>query len=83
MLLKDRLAEWELDRVTAAEVCLDELMATLERHNVNFDGMHGKLADLSDWLDNLLLDAQGPERRYETLRGARDKLDAAFPAPTE
>lgn len=83
MLLRDSLANWEIERLTAAEVCIDELMATLERHGLKEPTTHSKLMDLSDWLDTLLLDAQGAERRYETLKSTRDRLDAAFPAPTE
>lgn len=81
MLLKDRLSRWELERLTAAEICIDELMATLERHKLGEHTTHRKLRDLSDWLDDLLLDAQGAEKRYDTLKSVRDKLDATFRAP--
>lgn len=76
-----KLARWELDRLAVIEVCVDELLSTIDRHGGDED-VHRAAATISHWLDANMLTTLGAERRYSTLKTVRDALNAAYPSPT-
>lgn len=79
--LAARLPDFELDRLAAAEVCIDEILSIMARRSDPCDGIYDTLQDVSAALSNALLLADGPENRLERLKRIRDLLDSALPAP--
>lgn len=73
---------WERDRLTAAEVCIDEALSIMGRHDIeSTQPDYQRLKSLSGELDIALEEADGPEDRYHRLVRVRDALDGAFPHP--
>lgn len=74
----DKLCEVERDRATAAEVCIDELLTIMGRHDM--DGTaYNMLTNLSAAIHEGLCDADGPAKRHERLSRIREGLTSAFP----
>lgn len=72
------LSNVERDRATAAEVCIDELLTMLDRHDD--DGpAYNMLLNLSDMLNAALTSVDGARKRRERLLRVRAGLTAAFP----
>ena len=77
------LADWELDRLTAAEISCDEAITTLERHDFNA-GTHPLLLGLrmvSRLCHDVLTRHDSAERRQARLVDVRQKMDRTFPSP--
>lgn len=83
MAFKDKLKELcsvERDRLTAAEVCIDELLTTMNRHGVGCsDPIYVACAELSSELHKMLTSTDGLAARRDRLIRVRDALDVAFP----
>jgi hypothetical protein len=80
----DRLCSVERDRVTAAEICLDELLTIMDRHNIaSFDPMYSYIHQISLRLHKELLAADGPAIRRERLIRIRAALTNAIPMTDE
>jgi hypothetical protein len=74
----DELCEVERDRATAAEVCIDELLTIMGRHNI--DGTaYNMLTNLSAAIHEGLCEADGLAKRHERLSKIRSRLTSAFP----
>jgi hypothetical protein len=76
------LCSVERDRMTAAEICIDELLTIMDRHGVRGE-MHLDLRNLSMQLSDILLVADGPVIRKERLIRIRAALTTAFPMTDE
>ena len=74
------LPDWELERLTAIEVMIDEALSILDRHAGTGLSTHGSLAGLSALFAAALLHADGAEKRLERLKRTRDTLDMLFPS---
>lgn len=79
--LTARLPDFERDRLTAAEVCIDEALSIMDRRSDPCDPIYDVMQDISAMLSNALLLADGAEKRLERLRRVRDILDRTFPEP--
>ena len=79
--LAARLPEFERDRLTAAEVCIDEALSIMDRRSDACGPFYDTLSDISAMLSNALLIADGADNRLERLRRVRDTLDSAFQEP--
>lgn len=77
-----KLCDAERDRVTAAEICIDEMLTILDRHGVS-GRLHENLQRLSRNLSDELLLADGPLERRDRLIRVRQALTAAFPMTDE
>lgn len=75
----DRLCSVERDRVTAAEICIDELLTIMDRHAPRPLAMYVTLRKLSAQLGEMLLAADGPVTRRERLIRIRAALTNAIP----
>jgi hypothetical protein len=74
------LCDVERDRLTAAEIGLDEALTIMDRHGLkNHDPIYRALATLSGTFHRALTGADGPVRRDERLRRIRDVLTDALP----
>ena len=72
------LCEAERDRVTAAEICLDELLTIMDRHR-GHGRMYDDLRGLSLDLHEMLTRADGVRKRRDRLLKVRRALTEAFP----
>jgi len=75
------LEEWELDRLTAAEIACDETITILERHGFDAN-THPLLLGLrmsSRLSHDILTRHEGAEMRRLRLLAVRQKLNRAFP----
>jgi hypothetical protein len=77
-----RLCNVERDRVTAAEICIDELITIMDRHGV-VDQMRIDLGNLSRSLHALLTEADGVANRRSRLIRIRGVLTDAMPMTDE
>jgi hypothetical protein len=66
----------ELDRLTAAEISIDEVMTIYERHGIPISAA---LKAMSKDLDDLLHTIDGTEGRYQRLGCIRLTMTEAFP----
>ena len=82
--MAEKLCPAERDRLTAAEVCIDEILTTLERHKVSESHiLFRTLKAVSEGLSGVMFIADGPEDRLERLRRVRDALTDALPLTDE
>lgn len=79
----ERLCSVERDRVTAAEICIDELLTIMDRHEPRPLGLYVTLRKLSGQLSDMLLAADGPVIRRERLIRIRAALTHAIPMTDE
>jgi hypothetical protein len=79
----DKLCSVERDRVTAAEICIDELLTIMDRHTPRPLGLYVTLRKLSAQLSDMLLAADGPVIRRERLIRIRAALTNAIPMTDE
>lgn len=77
-----QLCDVERDRMTAAEICIDELLTIMDRHGVRGE-MHLDLRNLSMQLSDILILADGPVVRRDRLIRVRAALTTAFPMTDE
>jgi hypothetical protein len=76
----ERCGSVERDRLTAAEICLDECLTILDRHRVPGNDLdYLALRRLSMRLSDAQLQADGPYERRERLIRIRDVLTDAMP----
>jgi hypothetical protein len=76
----DRLCGAELDRLTAAEICLDECLTIMDRHRVEpSDPGYSLILEFSRRLHGILTETEGPRSRRERLVRVRQDLTEAFP----
>jgi hypothetical protein len=80
--LTEKLCSVERDRMTAAEICIDELLTIMDRHRDRTE-THSLLRLLSDRLSVMLLNADGPQVRRDRLIRVRLALTEAFPMTDE
>lgn len=73
-----QLCEVERDRVTAAEICIDELMTIMDRHGIA-STIRADLAHLSAALHSMLTEADGRANRHSRLIRIRRALTVAMP----
>lgn len=74
------LCEAERDRLTAAEIGLDEALTIMDRHGLgNWNAIYSALKTLSGTFHRALTAADGPERRRERLSSIRDRMTDLFP----
>lgn len=78
-----KLCNVELDRMTAAEVCIDELLTIMDRHGANRSDLYSTLRELSSDLNNTMLAADGLSARRARLIRVRAALTTAFPMTDE
>jgi archaellum biogenesis ATPase FlaH len=78
-----KLCMVERDRATAAEICIDELLTIMDRHEPRDLGLYVTLRKLSAKLSNMLLSVDGPAMRRERLIRVRQALTQAFPMTDE
>lgn len=78
----DKLCSVELDRATAAEICIDELLTIMDRHGER-GSMYSTLCSLSRELNSQIRDADGMDGRFERLTRIRKSLTNAFPMTDE
>jgi len=74
-----KLCSAERDRMTAAEICIDELLTIMDRHGASGSYLHSALTELSSDLNNAMLAADGLAVRRERLSRVRRALTDAFP----
>ena len=80
----DKLCSVERDRVTAAEICIDECLTIMDRHSANQRSpLYSSLRNISQALNTMLRDADGMNARYERLIRVRAALTTAFPMTDE
>lgn len=77
--LADELCGVERDRMTAAEICLDELLTIMDRHEPRPLGLYVTLRKLSAQLSDMLFAADGPVIRRQRLIRIRATLTNAIP----
>jgi hypothetical protein len=76
----DQLCSVERDRVTAAEICLDELLTIMDRHGIApRDPLYQAVRLVSGELDARLSAADGPYKRRERLIRIRTALTNVMP----
>lgn len=74
------LCEAERDRLTAAEIGLDEALTIMDRHGLgDCDAIYRALKTLSGTFHHALTVADGPERRRERLSSLRDRMTDLLP----
>jgi hypothetical protein len=76
--LTEKLCSVERDRMTAAEICIDELLTIMDRHRDRTE-THRMLQVLSSQLSVMLINADGLGARHERLVRVRKALTDAFP----
>lgn len=74
----DKLCSVERDRMTAAEICIDECLTIMDRHGAR-GPLYSTLRTISQHLSGILLDADGVAGRHDRLIRIRETLTAAFP----
>lgn len=74
-----KLCSVERDRMTAAEICIDELLTIMDRHGASSSHLYSTLIELSSDLNNTMLAADGLAVRRERLIRVRRALTTAFP----
>lgn len=80
----NKLCSAERDRVTAAEICLDELLTIMDRHSVSpRDPIYSAIQLLSAKLSYDLLAADGPIVHRERLIRVRAALTNSIPMTDE
>lgn len=77
-----KLCSVERDRVTAAEICIDELLTIMERHGER-GPLWSTLFTISQGLSNELREAEGLAGRHARLIRVRKALTDAFPMTDE
>lgn len=82
MTITRKLCNVERDRLTAAEICIDEMLTIMDRHGER-GILYETLRHLSQRIDVMLLDADGPVDRRERLIRVRQALTQAFPMTDE
>lgn len=81
--IADSLPEFERDRLTAAEVCIDEALSIMDRHGGDKASPEYRMfKSASELLDVVLELADGAQARYDRLKRVSDELDATFPWKT-
>jgi hypothetical protein len=78
----DKLCSVERDRMTAAEICIDELLTIMDRH-IERGPLYNTLRMVSQHLSGILLDADGAADRRNRLIRVRRALTEAFPMTDE
>jgi hypothetical protein len=78
----DKLCDVERDRMTAAEICIDECLTIMDRHGETGDAYEA-LRNLSAELCDMLLLADGYLQRRDRIIRVRAALTAAFPMTDE
>lgn len=78
----DKLCSVERDRMTAAEICIDECLTIMDRHGAH-GTLYSNLKNMSQTIDAILRDADGMNARYKRLIRVRAALTAAFPMTDE
>ena len=78
-----KLCSVELDRMTAAEICIDELLTIMDRHGASGTDLYSTLRELSSDLNNTMLATDGLGGRRERLIRVRQALTTAFPMTDE
>lgn len=78
-----KLCSVELDRMTAAEICIDELLTIMDRHGADGSNLYSTLRELSSDLNNSMLVADGLAGRRARLLRIRKALTDAFPMTDE
>lgn len=73
-----KLCEVERDRATAAEICMDELLTMMDRHDVD-GAAYSMLLNLSSELHAALSTVDGMKKRRERLLRVRKGLTETFP----
>jgi hypothetical protein len=76
------LCSAERDRVTAAEICIDEILTIMDSRG-HHDSMYSTLCILSLALNRMLREADGMGGQYERLIRVRKTLTDAFPLTDE
>jgi hypothetical protein len=77
-----KLCSVERDRVTAAEICIDECLTIMDRHGERGE-LYSRLKDISQTLSNDLREADGLIKRQRRLIRIRAALIAAIPMTDE
>lgn len=78
-----KLCSVELDRMVAAEICIDELLTIMNRHGEDRSDLYSTLTELSSDLNNAMLATDGLTARRARLIRVRSALTAAFPMTDE
>lgn len=73
-----KLCPAELDRVTAAEICIDELLTTMDRHNCQ-DTLYHTLKIISSGLHAELTSVEDSQERRARIIKIRRALTDAMP----
>lgn len=73
----------ERDRMTAAEICIDELITIMQRHDAEFDPLFATLREISLRLHATLTRTDKLKARHERLLRIRAALTKAFPLTDE
>lgn len=72
--------EAERDRLCAAEICIDEVLATLDRHGVPSEAEEYRaLKMISNRFHEAFFPWNGDATRLHRMRRVRDALDKTFP----
>jgi hypothetical protein len=79
----EKLCSVELDRMTAAEICIDEILTIMDRHPPRQLSLYVTLRRLSGQLNDMLLAVDGPAIRRERLIRVRAALTSALPMTDE
>lgn len=75
-----RLCGVERDRLTAAEICIDECLTIMDRHGVPAsDPGYSLMREFTRRLHSLLTNADGAPLRRARLIRVREALTKAFP----
>lgn len=77
-----KLCSVERDRATAAEICIDELLTMMDRHDMD-GGAYNMLVNLSAELHSALSEVDGPSKTRERLIRIRAGLTNAIPMTDE
>lgn len=77
-----KLSSAERDRVTAAEICIDEMLTIMDRHGER-GTLYSTLRSVSQHLSNELREADGLAGRHDRLIRVRRLLTDAFPLTDE
>lgn len=76
------LCNVERDRLTAAEICIDEILTIMDRHGVA-SMMHTELSKISASLHTMLTKADGVTARRARMIRIRKALTDAMPMSDE
>lgn len=74
-----KLCSAELDRMTAAEICIDELLTIMDRNGATRSDLYSSLREISSDLNNAMLATDGLSGRRARLIRVRAALTTAFP----